>query len=470
MKKLLSQIFLYLCLAVLCASCNNDGDTVYVDGMAPSDLIATASKVDLDISQRATVVLELAWKNPTLLSSDENSPVPDNMLKTYVEASASENFASATESAASTLSKAYTGTELNTLAQTLGINVNTEGKIYFRIKTKAGDNMEPQYSNVCAVSVKPYFVDMTKLAVLASNKTDTIAYLHSPEADGVYTGYMNATAWLNCWFYEYSGDTWGNAAIDGHAFDISNSADAWNCWFADGAGAWYVKVDTKQLEWSATLLAQLKANGNDMTYYSKRQQWGYYITTTADNQTVAIDADAKEYNTTTRTDYANDKTLLFAAANGHLTQASASTGITIAKAGTYTIIVEADGSGYLNYSVVEGKVDFNATDEPETKYPAELFMVSKDDVSVELARLAKTGDTTYSGTYTLTADWENFRIADRENSIIYGSDPSDIFTLSADAGAWNIWFDDGAKAGETVTVTVDLKTKKWGYSPSPAAR
>ena len=114
--------------------------------------------------------------------------------------------------------------------------------------------------------------------------------------------------------------------------------------------------------------------------------------------------------------------------------------------------------------MVEGKVDFTATDEPEAKYPAELFMVNKDDASLDLAHLAKTGDTTYSGTYTLTADWENFKIVDRENSVVYGSDPSDLFTLSSDAGAWNIWFDDGVKAGETVTVTVDLKTLKWSYS------
>lgn len=89
MNKIFNQIFLYLCVALFCASCNNDGDTVYVDGMAPSELIATSSDVKLDISQRAKVVLQLAWKNPTLLSSDVNNPVTGDLLKTYVEASAS---------------------------------------------------------------------------------------------------------------------------------------------------------------------------------------------------------------------------------------------------------------------------------------------------------------------------------------------------------------------------------------------
>ena len=92
MNKIFNQLFLYLCVALFFASCNNDGDTVYVDGMAPSELIATSSDIKLDISQRAKVVLQLAWKNPTLLSSDANNPVTGDLLKTYIEASTSENF------------------------------------------------------------------------------------------------------------------------------------------------------------------------------------------------------------------------------------------------------------------------------------------------------------------------------------------------------------------------------------------
>ena len=124
--------------------------------------------------------------------------------------------------------------------------------------------------------------------------------------------------------------------------------------------------------------------------------------------------------------------------------------------------MQADSNGEYTYTVVNGEVDFNAGDQPEVKYPSQLFMVNTD-ASADLTVLAKTGDSTYSGTYTLTADWENFKINDRENNVLYGSDPSDLYTLSAEAGAWNIWFDEGAKAGDTVTLTVDLKTLKWSY-------
>jgi hypothetical protein len=463
MKKIISQLFLILCVVALCASCDKDGDTIYVDGFGSSDLIATASEVKLDVSQRSTVVLQLAWKNPTLLSSDESNPVPDNLLTNYVEVSASSDFTNASETAVSGLTKAYTGTELNTLAKTLGIEVNHAGDLYFRIKSVEGDNIDPAYSNTCKVTVTPYFVDMTRMAVLASNKTDTIAYLHSPAADGIYTGYMNATAWLNCWFYEYSGTTWGNYAVDGHAFEISDASDAWNCWFADGAGQWYVTVDTQAMEWSAMLLSQLRVNGSDMTYYSKKKQWGYYITTTKANETFTIEADGKEYNKDTRTDTYVTKDVKFALNDGVLTQSSSATAATIAKPGTYTIIVEANDNGEYVYSVVEGQVDFNAGDQPEVNYPSQLYMTSTDG-NTDLVVLQKTSDTTYSGQYTLTADWENFKVYDRENDVLYGSDPSDVYTLLAGDGAWNIWFDDGAKAGETVTVTVNLKTLTWSYS------
>ena len=125
---------------MFCASCDNDGDMIYVDGMMPSELIATVSDVKLDVSQRAKVVLQLAWKNPTLLSSDANNPVTDNLLKTYVEASASQDFQNAASTAVTSLTKAYTGTELNTLAKALGISVNTAAPLYFRIKSVQGDN------------------------------------------------------------------------------------------------------------------------------------------------------------------------------------------------------------------------------------------------------------------------------------------------------------------------------------------
>ncbi len=463
MKKTLSQTILFLFALVMCTSCEKDGNIAYVDGFEASDLIASTSELNLDVSQRATVVLQLAWKNPTLLSSDEDQPVVDNMLSTYLQVSASEDFANASQSEVKGLTKTYTGTEINTLAQNLGINVNTTGDLYFRIKSAAGVNMTPAYSNACKVTVTPYYVDMSRLAVLAKNKVDTLAYLNSPEKNGIYTGYMNATGWLNCWFYEYSGVTWGNYGESGHTFELSDDDSAWNAWFADGTGHWFVTVDTQAMEWKCMLFSQVKVNGNDMTYYNNKGQWGYYITTTSANETFTIEAVGHESDKSTGDAAYNEKDVKFALNDGIMTQADATTTATIAEAGTYTIIVQPNEKGEYTYSVVKGTVSFTDDDEPVISYPTELYMMNAD-CSTDLTTLAKVGTSTYSGTYTVAADWENFKIVDKENGIYYGSDPSDLYTLSAEDGCWNIWFDAGAPAGSTVTVSVDLETKKWSYT------
>ena len=464
MKKIFSQTLLVLFALAMCTSCEKDGDMAYVDGFKASDLIATATEVPLDVSQRATVVLQLAWQNPTLLSSDENLPVVDDMLTTYMQVSATEDFANASQSEVTGLSKSYTGTELNTLAKSMGIEINTPGDLYFRIKSTEGANIEPAYSNVCKVTVTPYFVDLTRMAVLSTNKTDTLAYLNSPEENGIYTGYMHATSWLNCYFFEYSGLTWGNYGESGHAFEISSDDSKWNAWFADGTGHWYVTVDTEAMEWKCMLFTQLKVNGNDMTYYGKKQQWGYYITTTSANETFTIEAVGHESNKSTGDGAYVEKDVKFALNDGIMTQASEATTATLPEAGTYTIIVQPNDKGEFTYTVEKGEVSFT-DDNPQVNYPSQLYMMNVD-CSTDLAILTKAGTSTYSCTYTVQSAWENFKIVDKENNVYYGSDPTDLYTLSAEEGAWNIWFDadKGAPAGTTLTITVDLSTLKWSFT------
>jgi hypothetical protein len=50
----------------------------------------------------------------------------------------------------SALSKAYTGSELNTLVKNLGLTAGNAAPVYFRLSVKTGDNMTPVYSNVVA--------------------------------------------------------------------------------------------------------------------------------------------------------------------------------------------------------------------------------------------------------------------------------------------------------------------------------
>jgi len=460
MKTIISKIFLLFCAVAFMASCDKDGDTVYLDGFGSSELIATADDIVLSVDNSKQEVLSLAWKNPTLLSSDANSPAAAGQLTTSMQVSDTEDFTNCTETTVSSLSRAYTGTELNSIAVNLGLAVDTSAPLYFRIKSSVGDNMEPAYSNVCKVNVTPFKIDRTYLSVYNSGKTDVVAYLYSPTENGVYTGWMVATSWYNCWFMENDGTYWGNSPVDGHPFELSNGSDAWNCWFADGTGQWFVTVDTNNSEWSAMLVTNMMANGETMKFDSSTGSYKYTITTTTDNETVTLTADGLAYDKDTDTDAsaAVSKAINYAVTDSVLNEASTATPITIEKAGTYTVAVSVNEKAEQVVTITAGE---DEPDEPETPLPNELKMYNTDLTEV-LATLSKTSDGTYKCVITAT-QWYNFKLKDEENDITYGSDPSDVSILSSDDGAWNIWTKDDYTDGSTIRITVDLGDKKWSY-------
>ena len=105
-----------LCALTALVSCDESGDKIYLDGFKASDLMASASDVKLSVDNSKDVVLSLAWQNPTLFSSDETMPAGSGVLKTYLQASASEDFASVKEYTVTDLSKAFTGADLKAAA------------------------------------------------------------------------------------------------------------------------------------------------------------------------------------------------------------------------------------------------------------------------------------------------------------------------------------------------------------------
>lgn len=460
MKTTINKIFLLLCAVAFFASCNNDGDLVYVEGFGSSELIATADDVVLSIDNSQQVVLYLAWNNPTLLSSDATAPVSGSMLSTSLQVSATDDFANYTESSVASLSRAYTGTELNAVATNLGLAIDTSAPLYFRIASTTGDNMEPAYSNVCKVNVTPFKIDKTYLSVFNSGKTDVVAYLYSPEETGVYTGWMVATSWYNCWFVENDGTYWGNSPVEGHPFELSNASDAWNCWFADGTGQWFVTVDTKNAEWSAMLITNMMVNGESMKFDSSTGSYKYVITTAADGETVTLTADGLAYDKDTDTDAsaAISKTINYAVTDSVLSEASSATAVSIEKAGTYTIAVSVNEKAEQILTITAGEEE---PSEQETPMPAELKMYDTN-VANELATLSRTSDGTYKVVISATT-WFNFKLKDVENDIVYGSDPSDQYMLSSDGGAWNIWTNEDYSSGDYIRITVDLSSKRWSY-------
>lgn len=463
MKKIFRNLMMLLCALTALVSCDESGDKIYLDGFKASDLMASASDVKLSVDNSKDVVLSLAWQNPTLLSSDETKPAGSGVLKTYLQVSASENFTSEKEYTVTDLSKAFTGADLNAAAKDLGLSPDVSSPLYFRIKSLMGSNLDAAYSNVCQVKVTPYLIDMSYINILDKDtKEQILTYLYSPNSDGIYSGYMNVSSWLNFWGKENDGTIWGNVGQDGHVYEMDNTESAWSFWFPGQAGIYYAVIDTKAKEFKPTLLKSFQLNGEDMTYDAPNYAWTKVITTAADNTPISIVATGAEYSKDTGTEDAAAvvKTMNYTLADGKMTDAATAGSVNIAKAGTYTVTVKVGEHSQLEYTIVEGD---QTTPEPEVSNT--LCMFSKDGNTL-LAVMNKVSDGVYTCKYKPTA-WENFRFIfvgenKDDKQTWYGSDPSDLFKLSTASDCWDIWFKDDVTGGE-VTVTADLNTMTWKY-------
>lgn len=462
MKKIFRNLMMLLCALTALVSCDKSGDKIDLDGFKASDLMASASDVKLSVDNSKDVVLSLAWQNPTLLSSDETKPAGSGVLKTYLQVSASENFTSEKEYTVTDLSKAFTGADLNAAAKDLGLSPDVSSPLYFRIKSQMGNNLDAAYSNVCQVKVTPYLIDMSYINILDKDtKEQTLTYLYSPNSDGVYSGYMNASSWLNFWGKENDGTIWGNVGQDGHVYEMDNTESAWSFWFPGQAGIYYAVIDTKAKEFKPTLLKSFQLNGEDMTYDAPNYAWTKVITTTADNTPVSIVATGAEYSKATGTEDAAAvvKTMNYTLADGKMTDSESAGSVIIPSAGTYTITVKVGEHSQLEYTIVEGD---QTTPEPEASNTLCMF---SENGNTLLAVMNKVSDGVYTCKYKPTS-WENFYFIyvgenKDDKKTWYGAD-GEQFKLTSGDGAWKIWFGD--ENGETeFTVTADLNTMTWKY-------
>lgn len=464
MKKIFRNLMMLLCALTALVSCDESGDKIYLDGFKASDLMASASDVKLSVDKSKDVVLSLAWQNPTLLSSDETKPAGSGVLKTYLQVSASENFTSEKEYTVTDLSKAFTGADLNAAAKDLGLSPDVSSPLYFRIKSQMGANLDAAYSNVCQVKVTPYLIDMSYINILNKGKDQVLTYLYSPNSDGVYSGYMNVSSWLNCWGKENDGTFWGNIQTGDKPYAVlDNAQSACNIWFPEPAGIYYTVLDTKSEEklFHATLIKSMKVNGEEMKYDGPNYAWVKVIETTADNTPISIVADGAEYNKSTGDKETHiAKTMNYTLADGKMTDSENAGSVNIPTAGTYTVTVKVGEHSQLEYTIVEGD---QTTPEPEASNT--LCMFSKDGNTL-LAVMNKVSDGVYTCKYKPTA-WENFRFIyvgenKDDKQTWYGSVPDNLFNLSTAGDCWDIWFKDDVTGGE-VTVTADLNTMTWKY-------
>ena len=299
-------------------------------------------------------------------------------------------------------------------------------------------------------------------------KEQTLTYLYSPNSDGIYSGYMNVSSWLNFWGKENDGTIWGNVGQDGHVYEMDNTESAWSFWFPGQAGIYYAVIDTKAKEFKPTLLKSFQLNGEDMTYDAPNYAWTKVITTTADNTPVSIVATGAEYSKATGTEDAAAvvKTMNYTLADGKMTDSENAGSVNIPTAGTYTITVKVGDKSDLTYSIVSGD---QTTPKPTISNTIGMF--SKDG-STLYATFTKVSEGVYTCTYDLSNlyDMRFYFIGDDidDKRVCYGSVPNSQFSLykeedDSNRQGWDIWFNEDAKSMESAKITVDLNTMTWKY-------
>ncbi len=463
--KTIKYLFAVIATVLSFTSCEEDGDKIYLQSLSGNELIASTTDVTLNADVAQQIVLSFAWTDQTIVISDENVGTAAKVVAS-LEASLSEDFSgTVSETETTSLSHAFTGAELNTIANTVGATIGQSNAIYFRLGSATGTNIPSAYSNVVKVNVTPYEMDMNTGIILDASKNATGESLYSANADGIYSGFIVANAWENFYMREGNGMVWGNIGEDGKPFVLSNESTQWNMWYPNASGCYYVTVNTQDEEWSALHVSSLTVSGlagEDvaMTLNESSNEWlATFTADGAESRTITISGQGEQFNATTGTDSGQSTSIAFAM-NGEslsLAETAGSINVEVPQAGECTIRLNLSDPTNWTVTVEAGGAEIPVT------YPETLDVVcySNDgsETFMTTLRLTDSANGIYTGTYSGEYRSE-INIVDRTNGVWYGCDPTDNSKLSSADDKWNIWF-DGSGA---VSITVNLSEMTWYYT------
>ncbi|MGQ1889614.1 DUF5114 domain-containing protein [Thermophagus sp. OGC60D27] len=441
--KRIKQYMIMLMAVLALSSCEKDGDMIILKGHEASELTASETAVVLSKDNDDEPVLSLSWSGSSLSATDESMGVPSGVPVFRLQASASEDFQSVVELEPDFSYYTFSGAKLNTWAKDAGLEPDVSSPLYFRIQSQLGENIAPKYSNVISVHVTPYVIDMSRLFLISADKADTLGILYSPDWNGEYRGFVQASSWMNFYFLEGDDTLWGNDSDPGTPFELSNDQESmWNCWFPGNGGAYFVTMSTNDFSWSATWLPEIVATGdlveNDtLSFYKSFDQWAGLLNPSTENAQIALHSDALLYNVSTgdSDDGAIATTLYFEdAGNGVVTFAESPGSFTIPTANTHTFILDFSDPTQWAYSLVEG----NHLPQEEEEIPYLYLPGSKDGETgggwTFDNYISQVNDTIYAGVVYVNSQWgfqmftandwgaEYYTIGETEGSLVKNGD------------------------------------------------
>ncbi len=367
----------YILLALLAltglAACNNDGDLLATAG--PADIALQGSgDVVIDRDTPDALALRLSWNdNSVLVLNDPHAKAPRNATLNTVQFSSSPGFTSTIDQLADAGSTSLdiSMDALNSIVGRLGFEGGVAAPLYIRMRSVLAGNIAAKLSNVLAVNVTPYKIDMSRGFILNSSHEDTGNVLASPGSDGVYSGFMGVSSWYNWYLLEGSGVEWGNDGISGRPFEISSDGSKWNLWFPGQEGCYYTVVNTNTRRWSALWIPSLTVTGGisgEMAYMRKENKW--MLTFNAQKTgtaTIRITGTGRQYDAATSTgdDAAVATPVGFGQGAGGLTFGTSAGDITVDITKTGEVALVLDLSDPFNWTCTVGDAGGSAEEVPE---------------------------------------------------------------------------------------------------------
>ena len=221
----MKALYKFLTAAVMAgsfASCSTDIEMPKLQGfdnLDPRELIASTNEVVMEGVNESNEAVTLTWGDYQLSVDNPSYAVPDGSVKNYLEMSPTSDFSLIEFVSVEGLTKTFTEKELNPILIRLGYQPWQKAPLHIRVRYVVAENVAYQYSMPIEINVSPYGLRMNRMDVLATDKTTVLAALYSLSENGIYTGYVAASGWMNFYLQERDNTIWGSQP--GSAFTMS---------------------------------------------------------------------------------------------------------------------------------------------------------------------------------------------------------------------------------------------------------
>ena len=429
----MKALYKFLMSAVMAgslASCSTDIETPKIQGfdnLEPKELTASSNEVIMEGVNENSEAVTFTWGDYQLSIDNPAYHVPDKSITNYLEMSPTSDFSLMESLVVEGNTKTFTEKELNPILIRLGYEPWQKTPLHVRVRYAVADNVEYQYGMSLEIKVAAYGLRLNRMDVLATDKATVLAALYSPLENGVYTGYVAASAWMNFYLQERDNTIWGSQP--GSAFTMSKDmVTAYNLWFPGTAGSYRVTADTKKVEWTAEYLSAMtltSASGTDMemTFKQSTNSWSCKVVTTK-AETFSAKAVTQMYNIENE-----------GGATGTLIDFGSL--LSIPEAGNWVVTIEMSGENPT--------AKYEVDEEPVVTYEPYLEIISPDDWNeVKCRMFSFNNDGTYMGFY-YAGEWENYKFATVGRETIYGSVPNSLRELDSSNESWNLYVESGAE-------------------------